>query len=372
MKHVLAFAVASALAVGFVSAEPTTKPTTKPITKPVAAAAAPKLDKDSILVNQNALGARYVVSRTWDVVHEYASGGTWYAVRKAGKNSESLAEIEIEFKELDNPEVSLADNVKARKAEIQAKAANGQIKYIKEEATKLGGEPGLTATYDLSIPFPASPGKKPEMFIVRHIEVYGQHANQFVRLSLNTEAPAFEMRSKMLKRVVDSFQWVPVGPSIVQMDAMRVELPVRFKPIKYVGTSPTNLAFRDAKTQTDVWVSVAPAGKDANWSETVLASIQKKAVEDKHTNTTFGTADGMLGDTPAKVITMNYVYHSGCGYTSPPFRSIDTVAVKNGKLFHVTVNVNDELYAKDKAAYDALASSVQWQPTVSAMAGRAN
>jgi len=367
MKHVFTFALASALAVGFVSAEPTTRPTTKP----AAAAAAPKLDKDSILVNQNAIGARYVVSRSWDVIHEYANGGAWYAVRKAGKNSESLAEIKIEFKELDNPEVTLADNVKARKAEMQAKAANGVVKYVKEEATKLGGEPGLTVTYDVSIPFPASPGKKPEMFVVRHIEVYGQHANQFVRLALDTEAKSFEMRSKMLKRVVDSFEWVPVSPSIVQLDAMRVELPVQFKPIRYEGTSPTNLAFRDAKTKSDVWVSVSPAGKDANWSDGVLAAVQKKAVEEKYTNTTFDTADGMLGDTPAKVITMNYVYHSGCGYTSPPFKSIDTVAMKNGKLFHVIVSVSEELYTKDKAAYDALASSVQWQPTVSAMAGKA-
>ena len=141
---------------------------------------------------------------------------------------------------------------------------------------------------------------------------------------------------------------------------MRLEVPPTWSVVHNPETGPQRLMFTEPKLKATLTVYTAPAGSQATWTDNVLAATRKWALDEKYTDTTFETTDATLGETPAKCVTTGYVYHSGCGFTSAPFKSIDTMVLKDNKVYHVQLQTSVDEYTKDKAMFDGILAAVQF------------
>ena len=367
MKQVsLSILLAAALSAGVVLAEPTTKPAAVP--PPINAF---KVDKDSLLVTQSSYNARYVVPKTWKVIHEYNSGGAFYAVLSPGKDGSQLATANVQFKVLDNANAPLADSVKEAKDEITKKEP--EAKFIKDEATTLGGQPAWTVMYDIKpkpapqgpmLPQPAAFAKKkyvpPVEPNVRHWEVYARHDDAFVKLAFEAPQPEFEMRSRMMKRVLESYAWVPGQPTVVQVDGMRMEIPPTWDRSADPQAGPKVQKFRHSRLDATLSVFASPAMSGGDWSVAAVEAAHKSTTDLQVSNPTFAMADTQLADAPAKTVVATYQYHSGCGHVGPAMKQFHTMALKDGKIYHLVLEVKADTYEKQKATLDQVASAIEW------------
>jgi hypothetical protein len=63
---------------------------------------------------------------------------------------------------------------------------------------------------------------------------------------------------------------------------------------------------------------------------------------------------------PAKTVVATYQYHSGCGHVGPAMKQFHTMALKDGKIYHLVLEVKADTYEKQKATLDQVASAIEW------------
>jgi hypothetical protein len=207
----------------------------------------------------------------------------------------------------------------------------------------------------------------------RTMRVLSVYHEAHVCMDFTAPQPDFEVRSRTMQRVLDSYTWVD-APDI-SIAAASLSVPVsskwRLNPKAeewYVGELPFKggQTYENPGIATKLTVRINPVAADKT-ADVAIESARKQQAEQRQGLTFASAVDTTVGEIPAKSMVIDFTEKSGCGAIFP-MKQIYTVAVKDGKVYHLVLTTTKSSYEKRETELHGLFAAAQWAGAKSAIA----